>query len=247
MDTAQNWIKDIAPFAAAIAALVVAGFNFFVTRTKTALEIRKLEKELADLSEDQKTTSESLSRVQKYLSEDIPVYRNEEIIYKNTDGNIGYDFRGNTGKLWSSDGKPISAEGRGAHKFLDPDLIQIDRENKEGRYEIHLQNYLSYGQKRQTIQNDASGNTRNLRVACEARSLKGEHALRFILRDPGTNKWFSNSVTHKIRSTDWMRLDGYFSLPPGSNAELRIDDLDVSDPPSSVQIRKIQLTQLKSD
>jgi hypothetical protein len=71
--------------------------------------------------------------------------------------------------------------------------------------------------------------------------------LRFVLRDREKQKWIGRSVTHRISSSEWKRADAYFTLPPGIEGEIRIDDENVSEAPSAVQIRKLVMTELKSD
>jgi hypothetical protein len=245
-ESAQSWIKDYIPLATAFAALAVALFQYITTRPKLKLEIQKLRKEIDNLSEDQKTTSESLSEVQKALSEQIPIYPNEQIVYQNLSGSIGHDFRGNGGKIYEGT-TPISDTGRGTLSFLDPGIINIDRENKEGRYEIYLRSYMVGAQKREVITKDASADPKRFRVSCEARAISGEHTLRFVLRDRQKQNWIGRSVTHRISAPEWKRADAYFTFPPGIEGEIRIDDENVSEAPSTVQIRKLVMTELKSD
>jgi hypothetical protein len=109
----------------------------------------------------------------------------------------------------------------------------------------YLQSYMLGGQNKKIIMKDLTSDARSIRVSCEARSLKGEHTLSFVLRDPENNSWIGGSPSQKIYSTEWKQLNGYFSLPPGVDAELRVDET-VSQAPSSVQIRKLVMTQLKS-
>jgi hypothetical protein len=240
----SDWIKDYIPLAAALAAMIIAAFNYLTSRPKLKLETEKLRKEIANLSENTQTNSENISEMQNILQG--PVYSNEAIVYSNASGNLGFDFVGNESYRYDGD-KRIPGKAAGKINYLDKGIINIERSNSEGRYELYLRSYTLGARKSETIPKDVVEDApRRLRVSCEARTLNGEHTLRFVIRDRESQKWIGKSAVHRISSPQWRRIEGYFTVPALAEAELRIDDEDISVFPSTVQIRNLIMTQMKN-
>jgi hypothetical protein len=238
-DTGQL-IKDFAPLATAAAALIVASFQYLITRKKTLLEIEKLKGEVAAIEATSKTTASNLSELQDAFVEQLPKFKDEIAIYENTSGSLGHDIRDRTGHRYNDRDEKIGEEAK-ADVTFENGTISVERKNKEGRVELHL---VSYGpEKSDHIERDQSGDgARKLRVTCEVRSTVGTHTLRVVLRDPKTTKWFG-STAHTVSSSAWKRVESYFTLPPLAPGAIRLDLIEPSETPSMVQIRKLLVTQ----
>lgn len=174
------------------------------------------------------------------------MYADESVVYNNTSGNLGFDFAGSTGRIYDGN-KPITEVGEGELR-IDKGIINIERYNTDGRYELYLRKYMLGARENEVIPKDTTEDKpRRFRVACEARSIDdGEHNLRFVMRDREKKKWIGKSVLHRICSPEWRRIEAHFTVPPLIEAELRIDDEGVSMAPSTVQIRKLMMTQRRS-
>ena len=120
---------------------MVAIFNYVVSRPKTRLEIQKLEKEIEKLSTAAKTTAESISEIQQTINP-LPVYQNEQVLYSSTSDNIGFDFHGKGAYVYR-DSKFVPGKGAGTLSYPGGGIVSIDRECKEGRYELYLQKLRS--------------------------------------------------------------------------------------------------------
>jgi hypothetical protein len=240
----SNWIRDYLPLAAALAAVIIAAFNYLTSRPKLKLEMEKLQKEIENLSENTRTNSDSISEMQKNV---LPgsIYSDEVVVYNNSSGNLGFDFVGTENYRYEGDER-IPGKAAGEVKYLDKGIINIERSNSEGRYELYLRSYTLGARKSEFIPKDTvEDEPRRLRISCEARTLNGEHTLRFVMRDREAKKWIGKSYVHRISSPEWRRIEGYFTVRALVEAELRIDDEDISIFPSTIQIRNLIVAQRK--
>jgi hypothetical protein len=170
----------------------------------------------------------------------------ERVIYNSSGRDLGFDFRGSAAQLWQKiDGKdqPISDYGKGVLAFENGGLLNIQRSTVDGRYEVWLQTYVFDGKETATIpRDDLMPGLRRLRISCEAKAAGAEHTLRFILKNEKTNKWVANDE-RTITSNAWTPIKIYFQIPPTEECRLRIDDLNITHAPSSVQIRNFLLAE----
>jgi hypothetical protein len=70
----------------------------------------------------------------------------------------------------------------------------------------------------------------------------GEHTLRFVLKGKQSGKWLG-SKERRIIEDRWTRIEEYMLFSPTEDCQFRLDDLDVSAVPSSIQIRNLVLTE----
>ena len=170
------------------------------------------------------------------------------MIYDSTGRDIGFDFHGSKAQLWEHiDGadRPISDYGLG-HLSFDNGVLNIQRSNTEGRYEIWLQSYVFDNQTLPSIsRNDLISGQRGIRISFEAKAVGASHTLRVLLKNEKANRWLAND-SRTISSNSWAPVKMYFQIPPNEECRLRIDDLDVSSAPSSVQIRNFVLAERTS-
>jgi hypothetical protein len=229
---------------ALISALIggggVAILNYFLNRRKTEAEVKKMIAETDKIYAEIKNLPAAVS----YSLSDS----NEQIIFDGTEKIDGHDVKGKEGQFWTGRGKEaksISEKGQGILKF-EGGVLNLHRTNKEGRFELFLQRYIYNGTEHSAIPIDEliSGK-RKLRVSCEAKAIGAEHTLRFVFRNPKTGFRFSDEFV-KVAGNEWTAYQVYLQSDPTQEAELRIDDENVSVVPSSVQIRKLVVAERKT-
>lgn len=243
-------LKVYAPFSTALAALAVAGFHYITMRRKnyietlkTELEIDKIKMEIEVLDKSSETNSENISEIQNVLIEQLPMYHDEKIVYANKTGNIGFDFSG-YGRKIHVNGKAVSEDGSGSISFIENEIISVVRNKVGGKYSVSLKTYNIDGQTKEFIPaNMLDDRSRRIRVSCEARILDKEHSIRLLVQDMQSFQWVGKSVVHRISSNEWRRIEGYFYIPPHVKAIIRIDDEEVDTAPSTVQLRRVMVTQ----
>ena len=170
----------------------------------------------------------------------------ERVVYSSNGRDVGFDFRGSKAQLWQKVGgvdQPISEYGTGVLTFESGGVLNIQRSNTDGRYEVTLQAYL-FGKTETTAipRDDLIPGLRRLRLSCEAKAAGAEHTLRFVLKNEKTNKWVAQDE-RTITSNTWTPINIYFQIPPTEECRLRIDDLNVTYAASSVQIRNLVLAE----
>jgi hypothetical protein len=170
----------------------------------------------------------------------------ERVVYSSSGRDLGFDFRGSKAQLWQNVGgvdKPISEYGTGVLTFESGGVLNIQRSNTDGRYEVTLQAYVFGGTETTAIpRDDLIPGLRRLRLSCETKAAGAEHTLRFVLKNQKTNKWVAQDE-RTITSNAWTPIKIYFQIPPTEECSLRIDDLNVTHAPSSVQIRNLLLAE----
>ncbi|MDM0054010.1 toll/interleukin-1 receptor domain-containing protein [Variovorax sp. J22R115] len=170
----------------------------------------------------------------------------ERLLYSTVERDLGFDFKGASAQLWQNiDGKdqPVSGYGKGSLEFADGQILNLRRTNDDGRFEIWLNCYFGpEGERTSVAGNDLLSGLRRFRVDCEAKATDSEHTLRFVLRSDTTKKWVANDE-RTVSTNTWTPIKVYFQVPPNADFRLRIDDLNVSRAPSSVQIRNLRLVE----
>ncbi len=171
----------------------VALINHFFNRKKTQVEIQKLQ---ADVEKTRAEVEKTRAETEKIHSEvkgvSAAVYSlggsSEEILLDGTKHVDGFDIKGNEGTLWTGgdDNRPVGEKARGEVRFEDGGILNIQRKNTEGRYELWFQRYSYKGKEHSVIPKDEliSG-VRKLRVSGEAKAIYATHELRFVVRRPG--------------------------------------------------------------
>lgn len=246
MDT-QNAITVLISLASSIiGGGVVAFLNHYLARNKTEAEIRKLNAEAEkNLAEARKTVFdvESVSANVNLLPNSV----SERTIYDGTKRYDPFDFRGVEGQFYSeAEKKHVGPRGLGSLSIEEGGVLNIRRENTEGRFEIWLLQYSYDGLEHSFIpKNELISGQRKLRVSCQAKVVGGEHSVRFVLKDHTTGLWLINEKVRVTRDS-WTPINLYFRVSPTVDSILRIDDEDVSQAPSSLQIRNLILAERSS-
>jgi hypothetical protein len=166
----------------------------------------------------------------------------EHALIDATAGIDGFVVRGKPGKIWQGSGAAavaVGPEGAGELVFEPGGVLSVKRTNTGGRFELSFRQYSYEGSTHALIKkNDAIAGKRRIRVACEAKTIGAEHTLRFVLRNPDSGQRFAEE-SKVVRGNEWVAIEVFLLADPTQDAELRIDDEQVSATPSSVQIRKI--------
>jgi hypothetical protein len=221
----------------------VAWINHIINRKKTQVEIQKLQAEV------EKTRAETEKIHAEVKGVSAAVYSlggsPEEILLDGSKHLDGFDIKGNEGTLWTGgdNNRPVGEKARGEVRFEDGGILNIQRKNTEGRYELWFQRYDYKGREHSVIPKDelVSG-MRKLRVSGEAKAIDATHELRFVVRRPGVGGIIDDARI-SVESNEWTNFRIFLQADPTQDCVLRIDDQAVSSAPSSVQIRNIVLAR----
>jgi len=219
----------------------VALLTYLLTRKKTQAEIKKVQAEAErTLAETERIRLEvkNLSGAVTYSLDSSA----EEILFDGTQHVDGFDVKGKEGRLWTDDSKPASEMGRGNLRFEDGGVLNVQRENIAGRFELWFQRYIYKGNEHPVIPKDVliSGK-RKLRVSCDAKVVDGKHSLRFVVKNPSSGKILADERV-SVESNEWTSFQVFLPADPNQDSVLRVDDEAVS-APSSVQIRSFVLAR----
>jgi hypothetical protein len=235
-----SWPSIItALISAVVGGVSVAFINYFLNRKKTTAEVNKLVAE----TEKIRTEMNSLTQAVNNLAD-----TNEKIVFDGRSAIDGFSIKGQGGQFWTgmgSEAKPISPRGEGTLSF-EGNVLNIQRANKEGRFEVSLKQY-SYNERVYSSipVNEFISGKRKLRVSCEAKSIGGEHTLRFVVRDIYSGRRLADDAK-VINKSEWTLVQAFLQADPTEESELRIDDEQVSTAPSSIQIRNLMVAEKQS-
>jgi hypothetical protein len=94
--------------------------------------------------------------------------------------------------------------------------------------------------------NDLIAGGRKVRISCEAKVVGASHTLRFVIKEGENDKTYytlaeeSSPVTEDV----WTPIQCYVVFSAAFDFWLKIEDRDVSEAPSSVQIRNLVVAEL---
>jgi hypothetical protein len=240
-----NAFTLLAAFVAAAGAIMVAVLTYWLTRKKMVSEIKFI-------MAQQKLTGVQTEKLQRELS--VVTYKlaasSERTIYDSTGVNdLGFDFKGREAQIWERgpDGidRAVSNYGLGVLKS-EKGVLDIVRTNTDGRFEIWLRSYGSDGAS--IIPSRLISGQRRIRVSFEAKAIGASHKLRIVWKErEGAGPWLDHDSTTISPSNTWTPIKSYFLLPPDKECRMRIDDLEISNAPSSVQIRNVIVAERTVD
>ncbi len=168
----------IALFSGTASAILVSLLNHFLGKKKRNVEIAKLKAETNKLIKENQIISDELSMLQ------------EDILYSGENLNE-FSFKGKNGYIRSSDGKNIGNKSDG-NFFIKNDVISIERDNIDGKYELNLIQY----ENRTTpyIEADETLNgQRKIGIRLDVKASKGTtHTVNFVLKDKKSGVWLNN-------------------------------------------------------
>lgn len=237
--------NDIVPalIASLTGGVVVAILNYFFTRGKTAAEITKLEAETERTrAETQRMILEleNLAASVNYKLEEAA----ERILYDSRKEWDQHHFQSVEGQFFDgSQWKHAGPVGKGKLFVEEGGILNISRDNAEGRFEVWLRHYR-YDNEALTLvpKNELIAGKRKLRVSCEAKAIDAKHGLRFVLKDDNTKDWLANEKV-EVNRNEWNLINLFFQIEPSADFLLRIDDEVFSAAPSSIQIRNLIIAE----
>lgn len=230
-----NIFTVLAPLISGIVSgIIVALLNFFFTRRKTAAEIENLKANTAKIMQELGGISSAVTQIADSA---------QKIIYDGKGKDAGFDFQGVEERLYNAKSQPLSDYGRGNLVFDNDGVLNVSRTNTVGRYTILLKSYYFNGEKSTSIsRNDLLSGDRRFRVKFETKTVGAAHTLRVVLKNEQTGKWLDQKE-QTISGNVWTPIRMYFAISPSEECRLRIDDFNVTEAPSSVQIRNFVLTE----
>jgi hypothetical protein len=231
-DTSSKII--VALVTALLGGLVVAVFNWLITRKKTAADI-----ELARLSADKlKLELQGINNSIREVSAKIS--QGDRIIYDGTAGMSGFDFKGRGERFFGEDESRPIGEG---NLSVEDNIMKVARHNTGGRYRIILQNYLYDSTAREYLpKNPALEGKRKLKISCEARTSAGIHNLSFALKRREDGRMFERTERVLVNK-EWRGIVEYVRIDAIDDVLLWIEDQGVSDPDSILYLRKLMLVE----
>jgi hypothetical protein len=169
----------------------------------------------------------------KTLAEESAILYNSGPIFKS------YHFTGIQGHNWVNKQK-VGNQAQGFLSFEEDGTIRIERINSDGRYELHLRHN---GPKKYSFKRKNDPVFRELEVSCDTKVDVGEHTLRFLLKDEEADEWTAKWET-KIVAKEWVKIKCILLAPTTVDVLLRIDDMSVSQVPSSVYVRNLKVVEV---
>ena len=221
--------------------VVVALLTYWLTRRKMRAETEKTELEAEKLRRE---LSQGLQGIPAGISYELNRAA-ERTLYQMAGRNPGYDFRGVGGQIWKQvEGKDVAVPGKAIGLLtFEGGILNIQRSNKEGQYEVWLEKYIYDGDEKSVIpKNDLVEGKIGVRLACEVKVVGGEHTLRFVLKGRQSRKWLG-SKERRVTEDRWTAVEEYMLFSPTEDCQFRFDDVGVSVVPSSIQIRNLVLTE----
>lgn len=227
-----------------IGGIVVAFVNYLFSKRKTEAEIKKLEAEADKMRAETRNIInevQSISATVNYRLTDME----EVFIYDSSKSSEPYDFKGVGGQCWhEEEWTHKGPKGQGSLKFEDGNILNIQRINTGGRFEVWLQRYLYDDVERECIpKNELIAGKRKIRVSCQVKVVGGEHSLDFVWKNKETTLAYQRV---RVSTNEWLPINLYFQLSPLVDCLLRVDDLEVSRVPSSIQIRNLVIAERAS-
>ena len=244
--TTDDLVKILVPVASGLlGGLLVAIVNHLFTRRKTDAETKKLEAE-ADKSraETQKLLVE-MERIASTVQEVSYKLRHasESVIYDGLTQCDGADFTGQGERFFGeSNDKPM---GAGLLK-VENGVLNIQRTNTGGRFRITLLKYAYGSILRDYIpKNDLIAGKRLLKLTCEAKTVGGLHTAVFVIKRKRDGAWLANHE-QTFTQNEWVPVEAYLRVPPNEDCYLIVDDQKVSQPDSSLQLRRLIIAERAS-
>lgn len=165
----------------------------------------------------------------------------ESILYDGTKGMDGFHF-----ELHGTSAVDQGARAEGKHNFLEGRILNVERTNREGRYEVKLIQYEHGGMRQPFVpKNLAIAGPRHIKVQYLAKAIGARHHLRGVLKSTGKDgPWIAKEQGRYIdEGGPWEPVEWFFHANPSLDFWVRLDDLDVSAVPSSVQIKDLRVIE----
>ncbi len=185
----------------------------------------------------------SLEKIALRLLEALNRSKYQTVLFDARDGGVANNFRGRAGAFYKgkgADARATSPVGEGTLQIDATGVLTITRTTRDGRFEVYPRRsgLGRSGNNRVFAASSVITVERTIWFHCEARSASGKQGLRIVLKHEPKDTWLA-SEKRVIESSDWVALDIYFHVDPKLEFFIRIDNEEVSQIPSELQLRGI--------
>jgi hypothetical protein len=170
------------------------------------------------------------------------------------DGNVEdprFCFRANPNSEWKKVGGRDVPDGEVAKGTLEVhrDVINITRLNAHGRYELILQKYTIQGMTNELLPRDIERGHRELILLFEAKVSSSKHVLRCVFKNKGVEGpgWNGGAQEVVVDNKEWTPFELAMRVSSTTDCYLRIDNIKPSSIPSSMQLRRIVLKEVRQE
>jgi hypothetical protein len=236
--------QPVATVLAALVSALIGGIcasvvTYYLNRRKSDAEVEKIRAETEKLRAETDKLRSELRNLSETVATNLP--RREQIVLDGRERLDSFDIRGQEGSFYKridGEDRAITPKGEGTLQIEQGGILNIQRTNTEGRFELWVERYV-YGGKEYSVlpKNELLAGKRKIVISCEAKVIGGEHSLRFLIRTM-TGHRFSDYVKRLTRN-EWTPIEAALQADPAQDSQIRIDDEAVSAVPSSVQIRQL--------
>lgn len=243
MTTAEAIPIVTALISGILGGVLVAVVNHLLSRNKSAAEIEKLRAETDKIRAETGKLTNELEGLTATVNYQLAATR-EQTLYDSAAGINLHDFNSIEGRSWNqAEGRTTGEKGTGSLSILDGNVLNIQRTNTDGRFEVWLDRY-QYDNKERTVIpiNEMIAGNRKLRVSFEAKAVDAIHHLDIVLKDAKTGATpFLKSVI--VNRNEWTPFDLYFQVSPRLDLLMRLYDTRITRAPSSLQIKNLVVAE----
>jgi hypothetical protein len=142
------------------------------------------------------------------------------------------------------DDKAVGNKADGTSNFNNQ-ILEIERQNREGRYVIKLLKYIGNNEITNFIAKDPIRTSyRIIRIYFSVKVIDGSHSIYFISKKPNEDRWIDSANTYQIiHNQNWQEFNLQFRISQNLDFELYIHDFDVTNAPSRIQIKNLVIEE----
>jgi hypothetical protein len=157
-----------------------------------------------------------------------------------------FSFQLGQAKNWKEN-KEVGETGLGKLK-IENGLININRDNKDGRVILTILQYHNYDDPK--VISYIRGNVhldsnRLIRVNFKAKVIGGYHDVRVYCRKYNDTQWVHRANdTHRINNTRWEEFTSNLIIPSHQDFTIHFEDFNIENAPSSIQIKELTVGEV---
>lgn len=236
--------------AALLSGAAAVLITYVLTRKSQKLVMEKTRQEITKLRRENEEGQEEVQARLSRIEDNIPSLV-EEVLYDSTTRGkmLGFDLAGRGGQIWTrgANAQAVGPPGEGELSFIDDVVVNIERFNTGGRFEVAFHYYQQDGSGHEIIRKRLStSGARHFTVTFDAKVSRTPHTLRLTLRQASEGGVWESESRATIDSRTWTAKKFFLKADPSVDCWLRIDDQDVADAPSSIQLRNLRLVEAVS-
>lgn len=233
-----------------VSAVLSGVINHFIGRKKNKAETLKAETEVQKMQLEMKLLKRDLSDSKLEITAAASYNETSEVqadaLYNGKGKkNIEFDFTCQEGHSFAMlRGREIKSEESGLGNVdFKAGMLNIHRQNLEGRFEIWLISYNIRGKQMDRIpQAQAAGPKTKIKISLMAKTIGGEHSLVFTFKGIAGGAVLSRTE-RQIYAEDWQELSLYFMFDVTEDCQLRIDDYNLVNINSTLKLKDLVLTE----